>query len=213
MTGRVLGLMLLLVVAGWGVGQVVRWAMPVGRDVSGDVAARAVLADTGEPREVARDADLTMVVFTDYRCPACRASAPALEAAVAADGRVTVAYRDWPIFGDASVAAARVALAVEPARYGALHRLLMRERRPLTPDVLFDLVARVGDDPARVRAVIARNSAAIDARLAANARAAAALGLPGTPAWLIGGVLVVGALDEAGFARAFASARRHARLK
>ncbi|MFS0772491.1 DsbA family protein [Sphingomonas sp. 1P08PE] len=208
MTLRTVMLMLALVVAGWGVGQLVQRAMPIGRDLSGDPAARAIIADRASPREAAGGADLVMVVFTDYRCPACRTAAPAMEAAVRADGRVTLIYKDWPIFGAPSVAAARVALATVPqGLYGAVHRALMAERRPLNDAVLIDVVVQAGGDADRLRRDLARHGAAIDAQLTTNARQAAALGLPGTPAYLIGPVLVVGALDADGFARAFAAAR------
>ncbi len=206
---RMLMILIAVVVAGWGVGQVVRMLTPLGTDMSADPVARAMLRDTTAPREAVAGADVVMVVFTDYRCPACRASAPALAAAVRADGRVTVIYKDWPIFGAPSVAAAEVAIASVPQGiYGPLHRRLMAERRALTAPVLDEGVAAVGGDPVRLRADLGRQRAAIDAQLAANARQAGALGLPGTPAYLVGPVLIVGALDEAGFARAFARARR-----
>ncbi len=198
--------LLAVVLAGWGVGQLVRRAVPVGDDRSGDPVVAAVLRDRASPRQEAAGtgagADLTMVVFTDYRCPACRASAGAMEAAVRGDGRVTVVYKDWPIFGGASITASTIAIAAAPQGiYPALHRLLMAERRGLTPAVLDELVRRAGGDPAQLAA------GGAPAQLAANARQARALGLPGTPAYLIGPVLVVGALDEAGFRRGFARAR------
>lgn len=156
----------------------------------------------------AAGADLTMVAFTDYRCPACRVAAPAMDAAVAADGRMRVLYRDWPIFGAPSLQAARVALAAGyQHRYAAVHRRLMAEPRALDDAVLRQAVRAAGGDLLRLAQDLDRHDAAIAARLAANAEAAAQLGLPGTPGWLIGTRLHVGALDRDGFAAAFAAAR------
>ena len=68
-TRRTLMLMLALVVAGWGVGQLVGRAVPVGRDLAGDTAARAALADRGAPRDEVPGADLTIAVRLTGRAP------------------------------------------------------------------------------------------------------------------------------------------------
>src|SRR3546814_6198255 len=58
--------------------------------------------------------DLTLVVFTDYQCPFCRQMHPRLTALAKEDGNVRIVFKDWAIFGEPSVEAARRALA---ARY------------------------------------------------------------------------------------------------
>lgn len=193
---------------GWAVGAWLGRSRPVGRDVSASAAARAVPADRDAPARDVAGADLTLVVFTDYRCPACRRAHPAMQAAVAADGRVRTVWRDWPIFGPLSENAARHALSVRPqGLYPALHDRLMRASGAFDDAMLVDAIRAVGGDAARAARYLSDQRADIDAQLAANARAAYALGLPGTPAYLAGTRLAVGALDQAGFARLFAEAR------
>lgn len=205
-TRRDLLLLVATVAGGWTVGKLIARPADEAQDAGDDPAVRAILADRSPPSIGPASADLTMQVFTDYRCPACRRADPAMHRAVADDGRVRLVYRDWPIFGDASRRAAHVALA-SGSRYPAVHRALMAEPRALTDAVLRDAVTAAGGDPDRLPGDWAKHRAAIDARLAANARAAATLGLRGTPAYLVGPLIVTGAMDEGGFARAFAAAR------
>lgn len=205
---RDLLILALIVLAGWGVQRWMAGATPLGLDLSGNATAAALLDDTAPPtREVARPT-LTLVVFTDYRCPACKIAAPALDAAVTRDGHVRVIYRDWPIFGPASRRAARVALAADHQHiYPAVHTRLMAEARPLEDSVLREAVEKAGGDWARLESDLRTHGAAIDAQLAATVQAVFQLGIEGTPAYLAGSRLIVGALDEAGFARAFAQGR------
>ncbi|KQU62529.1 hypothetical protein ASG67_01630 [Sphingomonas sp. Leaf339] len=193
---------------GWAVGQLFQSARPVGRDVGDNPVARSLLRDRQVPSSGAADPTLALVVFTDYQCPACRLAAPAMDAAVASDGQVRILYRDWPIFGAASERAARIALAADrQGIYPPLHRLLMAERRRLDDRVLAEAVGAAGGDWHRVLADLRRYDAAITAQLDRTRDAARRLGLAGTPSYLIGPLLVEGAMDEAGFRRAFAAAR------
>jgi hypothetical protein len=65
----------------------------------------------------------------------------------------------------------------------------------------------VGGDWTRLEHDLTANRATIDVEIARNARDAFALGLVGTPGYLIGKLLVEGAQTERGFRRAFARAR------
>ena len=204
---------LLFLAGAVGVGAAASYALRRGRalgvDVGGNAIAQAVLHDSDSPRLRAANADLSAVLFTDYLCPVCKASAPALQRAVAADGRVTLIFRDWPIFGPRSDAAARTALAAVPQGiYPALHARLMAEQRKLDPPILREAVEAVGGNWARLQADLAAGGAIIATRLARNASDARGHGLAGTPSMLIGPLLTQGALDESQLKRAFSEARQ-----
>lgn len=203
---RDLMLLIGMVAGGWTVGKLIAHPPDEARQAGDDPAVRAILDDRAAPSIGPASADLVMQVFTDYRCPACRRADPAMHRAVAADGRVRLVYRDWPIFGDVSRRAARVALA-SGSLYPAVHRALMAEPRALTDAVLRDAVTAAGGEWNRLRDDLERQRMAIDARLDTNARAAATLGLEGTPAYLVGPLIVTGAMDADGFARIFDQAR------
>lgn len=125
-----------------------------------------------------------------------------------ADGAVRIAYKDWPIFGAISEYAARVALAAHrQGIYPALHHALMAEPARLDPPVLRRVVQRLGGDWLRIERELEHFSRGFDLALEQIRSEAFLLGLPGTPAFLIGDRLVIGALSEAEFRRAFALAR------
>ncbi len=192
----------------WGAAQFFQRAAPLGRDVSDNLTAQALLFDRVSPRLDNPAADLTVVIFTDYQCPACKRSAPALAAAVRRDGRVRLIFKDWPILGAMSAKAARVAVAAIPQGiYPALHARLMNERRSLDDAVLQAGVEAAGGNWQRLLADLATDRTAIDQRLARTGADALALSIDGTPAFLIGTMLIIGGLDEDGFLDAFAEAR------
>ena len=185
-----------------------RYFSPVGTLIEATPVTQAVLADREAPRIVPADADVTMVIFTDYQCPACRLSNRAMQAVLAEDGRVRVIFKDWPIFGKASEDAARVAIASDmQGIYVKVHDGLMRRKGSLDPAALRAVVEAAGGSWSRLVDDMQRNRTRIDALIARNARQAFSLGLGGTPGYLIGPVLVRGALSERGFRKALARAR------
>ena len=169
----------------------------------------AILKDSGAPSVGPRDADVTIVIFTDYQCPVCRATDPALERLIHRDPRVRVLFKDWPIFGPRSVRAARIALAADrQGKYWAMHRALMESRLPLNDNNLPIVGRAAGVDWPRLTADLARDGAVIDALLSRQAFQAWSLGLQGTPAYLIGPYLLRGGLGDRALAGAVADARK-----
>ncbi len=181
---------------------------PVGQDVEANSIAREVITDKGAPSQEVTNATLTLVVFSDYQCPICKLTEPAMDAAVLKDGHVRVVYKDWPIFGARSQRAAEVALAIaKQGRYAVLHRKLMAEGRKLDDAVLQADVQSSGGNWGQLQIDLKRYSAEINQELVRTRRQAFGLGLAGTPAYLVGDFLIVGGTDEDGFGRAIAAAR------
>lgn len=203
-------LLQLLALAGFGtgVGVLLRSRAPVGRDLSRNAIAQRVLSDRTSPQFGPADADLTVAVFSDYQCPACRLAEPSLLEAIKDDGRVRIIYRDWPVFGARSEHAARVAMAAHyQGKYEAMHHLLMTETRQLDDDVVREVAEGAGADWARLVGDLSVHEGNIDAALSQSRWDAFALGIPGTPGYLIGPLLVVGAQTLSGFRRAFQMGR------
>jgi protein-disulfide isomerase len=180
---------------------------PLGRDLSESAAVTNFLADRRSPHVIYGDGGLTVIAFIDYQCPACRIADKALRSAAARDGNIRVIYRDWPVFGPLSERAAQVALASDrQGIYPALHYELMRSPS-LGEAALREAVARAGGNWEKLQTDLAVDRPTIEAQLAENRRDAASLGLKGTPSYLIGTLLVEGALVEGEFVRAFKKAR------
>lgn len=138
--------------------------------------------------------DVTVVEFFDYRCPHCRRMAPVIKALLAQDPRVRLVYKEMPILGEESMIAARAALAARrQGKYAEAHDRLMTESGPLTPASVVAALAAIGLDPGRLRADM--EAPEVAALLGRELALAQALGIDGTPAFVVGGELVVGAVD------------------
>jgi protein-disulfide isomerase len=186
-----------------------QWAPPDGRRLEPTPAVAEVLNDPGSPTTGPAGADVTVVIFTDYQCPACKLTDPALTRLLAIDPNVRVVWKDWPIRGPASELAARTALAAHrQGRYAEVHDALMAARGQLTPPRIADIAARAGADPAQLAADLRTHARAIDSQLGRHRIQAFSLGLQGTPAYLVGPYLIQGGLDDRRLAAAVHRARR-----
>lgn len=173
---------------------------PIGERVRPTPTIEGILADPDAPRVGPHHAPLTITVYSDYDCAICRQSYGAMRDALADRRDVRVVYKEWPILGPNSMRAARVALAADKQGiYAAVHDGLMRRAERLSDALLRQIVERAGGSWARIEADLVADADRIDKALARNATEAFALGLRGTPAYLIGPVLVKGGLNEAGF--------------
>lgn len=152
--------------------------------------------------------DVTLVMFTDYACGYCRASAPMIERLLATDPKLRVVWREIPVLGPDSEAAARLALAAARAgRYPAFHRALFAGGQP---DAVHRAAAAraAGLDSAQVAA--ADSDPAISREIDNNLALAARLRIEGTPAFVIGDTLLNGAGSYERLARQIALTRQRA---
>lgn len=158
--------------------------------VAAALAARPQTSTAGNP-----DGDVTIVEFLDYNCPFCKKTAPELQKLLVSDRRVRILYKEWPIFGDVSEYAARSALAAQwQGKFLAAHNALI-DAPDLDDSAQVDAVLkRAGVDLGRLADDRTRHAADIDEALARNAREARALGLNGTPGFVVGRQLVPSAL-------------------
>lgn len=147
----------------------------------------------------------TIVTYMDYACGYCRASLPELAKLVGEDGDIRVVYRELPILSADSRTAAQWALAAaEQGRYMPFHTALFDAGRP-TEATIARAAAAAGLDMARARAAI--TSAPVAGELARNLDMARALGMSGTPAWVVGDRILSGAVGHNALQKAVAAAR------
>jgi protein-disulfide isomerase len=174
----------------------------------------AVLRDPEIPSAGNPDGDITIVEYFDFNCPYCRKLEPELRQVVQDDGKVKLVYKDWPVLGPVSIAAARLALATKyQDKYVAAHDALMGTASRLTESRIRELLADAKIDVDRAVKDLETNAKAIDAILARNNDQATAFGFKGTPAFIIGKFRVPGALTMAQFDQAIADARKAAAKK
>lgn len=148
---------------------------------------------------------VTLVMFTDYSCGYCRASAPDIDRLLAEEPDLKVVWREIPILGQQSLVAARAALAAaKQGRYLGFHRGLFAAGRP--DDATIGQVARTnGLDPGSLAA--AGKADDVTREIASNVKLAGKLGVDGTPAFVIGGQMLGGAVGHDALKKAIDAAR------
>jgi protein-disulfide isomerase len=229
------GLMLGAAMLGAGLMLLVQWVTPVERERTGalvrayllehpellrETADRLRLKESGKLIAANRTAivepyagaqagnlkgDVTLVEYIDYACGYCRASLPTVAELLAKDTKVHIVYREYPVLSDESRVAASWALAAaEQGKYRAFHDALYALDGPTQANI--QAAARTaGLDLAKAQATATspRAAAEIDKNLAIGGK----LGINGTPGWVVGDRVVVGALPYEQLAAAVDDAR------
>ena len=153
------------------------------------------------------DGAITLVEFFDYRCGYCRRVKPTVETLLAENDDLRLVFKEFPILGPESTEAARAALAARgQGNYEAFHWALMEAEGPFNREHILSVARSVGLNDQK----LARDmeEPALDALIERNAALANALGIGGTPAFVIGDRLIGGALPLEHFRIAIADARQ-----
>ncbi len=141
------------------------------------------------------DGDVTLVEFFDYRCAYCRRVVSSVRELLDEDSGLRVVFKDMPVLGPDSVRAARAALASRKQDgYVPFHFALMASE-DLSAAGIRAIAKSVGLDPDRLEADMAAPE--VSAVIEANYALAHELGIEGTPAFVIGGQLIPGAVEKA----------------
>jgi protein-disulfide isomerase len=177
-------------------------------DIKRTIAARRdeIFNDPSAPVGGNPAGDVTVVEFFDYNCPYCRRVAPTLAEVEEADSNLRIVYKEFPILGPGSQFAARAALAAQKqGTYNTFHTALMRAQEQLDEDQVMNIARAVGLDAERLRQDM--QDAAIEEAIARNLQLAEALGITGTPSFVIGDQIVPGAIDRSTLEGLIAEAR------
>jgi protein-disulfide isomerase len=151
--------------------------------------------------------DVTLVEFFDYRCPYCKQVEPALDALLKDDSKLRIVYKEFPILGEASVFATRVALAAKKqGKYAAFHRAMMATKGDIGDEAVLNVAISLGLDINKIKADM--SAPEIDKLIDQNYALADALNIQGTPAIIVGDTLIPGAVDLDTLRKDVAAARR-----
>ena len=148
----------------------------------------------------AADGDVTLVQFFDYSCGYCRQSNADVDRLLREDSRLRVVWRELPVLGPDSEAAARISMAAaQQGRFRDFHTRMFALGRP-TAGLLQQATQAVG-----VQA--GAESAEMRTELARNAELARALGASGTPTFVVGDQVLQGAVGYEALRDAIREAR------
>lgn len=130
-----------------------------------------------------KDSDITIVEFFDYNCGWCKRALDEITKMSAADPNIRFVMKEFPIFGEHSQFAAKAALASKKqGKYWEFHQALMKERQ-VTKDNTLDIAKSVGLDVDALKREM--ENPLYDQVLAENTQVAQALGMQGTPAFIV----------------------------
>jgi protein-disulfide isomerase len=150
--------------------------------------------------------DVTVVEFFDYRCPYCKSVAPGFIELYEKDGKARLVLKEFPILGPESEFAAKAALAAQKqGKYRDLHLAMMTFKGKLTNDDVRQLAAQAGIDVLKLEQDM--QDPAITETINRNYALAEALGIKGTPAFIIGDELVPGAITTEEMQKRIAAVR------
>lgn len=152
-----------------------------------------IYSDPDSPVSGNPNGDLTIVAFVDYNCGYCRSNLPIIKSLVAKDKMIRVIYKELPILGPSSEIAARGALAAHrQGKYVEFHDALF-EARGAGELTVKAVATKLGLD----QAILGKDMAdqKVRSAIGRNRTLAAALGIEGTPAYIIGTQVIPGAVE------------------
>ncbi|MBI3436723.1 MAG: DsbA family protein [Proteobacteria bacterium] len=155
------------------------------------------------PRQVVAgnvNGDVTIVEFFDYNCGFCKRALGDLTELMKTDPKLRVVFKEFPVLGQASVEAAQVAVALSlqdkgGKKYLDFHHKLLSGRGQADRARALAVAKEVGADMARLERDFA--GAEVRATIEESLKLAEALGINGTPSYVVGKDVVVGAVGLA----------------
>jgi protein-disulfide isomerase len=167
-----------------------------------DPGRRYELNIAGAPRKGNPEASVTLVEFSDFQCPFCSRVSPTLEKINKeyAD-QVVIVFKHLPlsIHPKAPAAHAAAEAAHRQGQFWEMHDRIFSSQRDLSPQTFRGYAQEMGLDLAQYDRDVASEEVA--ARVEADTREAAKLGVTGTPSFFVNGRFLSGAQPFESFKR------------
>ncbi len=160
----------------------------------------------GQPAIGSEHPAVTLVEFFDYNCGYCKRSLDTVLNIINSENDVRVIFLEYPILAPSSTTAAKAALAAErQGRYLDLHTALMEHRGALTDEIVLEIAASEGLNVDTLMADM--ESSEIVRQVDRNRALGQALGINGTPTFLVEREIIPGAIEEADLRQLIEAAR------
>jgi protein-disulfide isomerase len=140
---------------------------------------------------------ITMVEFFDYNCGFCKRALSDMLDLLKTDSNLKFVLKEFPVLGEGSVEAAHVAVAarmqdVTGKKYIEFHQKLLGGRGQADKAHALAVAKEVGFDMARIEKDM--NSDEVKKTIDEDMKLADALGVNGTPSYVVGDEVIVGAV-------------------
>ena len=157
-----------------------------------------------------KDGDVTFVEFFDYNCGYCKRAMADMLDLLKTDPKLKVVLKEFPVLSEGSVEAAQVAVAVrmqDPGgkKYLDFHQKLLGGRGAADKARAMAAAKDAGLDVARIEKDMA--SPEVKSTIDENLKLAEAMGMNGTPSYVIGKQVVIGAIGLDGLKEKIGIAR------
>jgi protein-disulfide isomerase len=153
--------------------------------------------------------DVSVVVFFDYACPYCKQGHADIQKLVAGDPQVRVVYRDFPVLSPASEEAAMASLsAAQQGQYQRFHNTMFESPGKVSHERTVAMVRTAGLNEMKTAKDL--DAPALKAEIKKNLELGRALGLTGTPSYVVGNQILSGAVGLEKLKEAVAEARKPA---
>jgi len=157
-----------------------------------------------------KEGDVTFVEFFDYNCGYCKRAMTDMVDLMKADPKLKVVLKEFPVLGPGSLEAAQVAVAVrmqDPSgkKYLDFHQKLLGGKGQADKARAMAAAKEAGLDMAKLDKDMA--SPEVRATLEENFKLAESMGMNGTPSYVIGKQVVVGAVGRDALAEKIGIAR------
>jgi protein-disulfide isomerase len=155
--------------------------------------------------------NVTMVEFFDYNCGYCKRAMSDMLDLLKADGNLRFVLKEFPVLGEGSVEAAHVAVAARMQdktgkKYLEFHQKLLGGRGPADKARALAAAKDAGFDIARIEKDM--QSPEVKATIDENMKLAEELGVNGTPSYVVGSDVVVGAIGLDGLKQKIEAERK-----
>ena len=159
-----------------------------------------------------QNAPITIVEFFDYNCGYCKRSFAPLMEALEENKDVRLVFKEYPILGEPSYLASSTALAInDKMKYLTYHSKLMTHSGRVSQAVVEKILGELKLSPQKLQADARSDKYVL--QLAETRQLADAIGVNGTPAFVINGQLFPGALNKAELMQAIKFARAELKAK
>ncbi|HLT31695.1 MAG TPA: thioredoxin domain-containing protein [Myxococcaceae bacterium] len=157
------------------------------------------------------DADVTLVIFADFECPTCKATAPLFDRVATSEAahlRTCAMSFPLPMHPNAGIAAQAALFARDQGAFFPLHDAILAHRGTLDLQTLLTLAEGVGLDRAALQQAL--DEGRYRDEVEAQRRAGQEAGVSATPSYLINGRLIHLPLGEENLRQAVVEEREWA---
>jgi len=157
-----------------------------------------------------KEGDVSFVEFFDYNCGYCKRAMADMLDLMKTDPKLKIVLKEFPVLNEGSVDAAKVAVAVRMQdasgkKYLDFHQRLLGGRGPADKTRALAAAKEAGLDTARIEKDM--SSPEVRATIEENFKLAEAMGMNGTPSYVIGKQIVIGAVGLEGLKEKISVAR------